>query len=137
MWVYTDGSKKDNEAEISWVLMGEDELAEEENGIRVPGDWHITKIEICAMGMALRDMRKVGKRKIRIFSASLSGIILIKDMECEGEKVAIWDKLTDVINKWEEVKFTWIPGHVDIEGNKIADRVAKRIRNKRLDMERR
>ena len=79
--------------------MGGDELTEEENGMRVPGEWHITKIEISAMGMAFRDMRKIGERKIRIFSDSLSGIILIKDMECEGERAAIWDKLTDVLNE--------------------------------------
>ena len=83
LWVYTDGWKKDNEGGILWVLIEGDEMAEEENGMRVPGEWHIRKIEICAMGMALRDMRKVGKRKIRIFSDTLSGIILIKDMECE------------------------------------------------------
>ena len=127
LWVYMNGSKKDNEAGISLVLMGGDEMVEEENRIRVPGEWHITKIAICAMGMALRDIGKIGKRKIRIFSDSLSGIILIKDMECEGERAAIWVKLTDVLNEWEEVKFTWIPGHVGIEGNKIADMVAKRI----------
>ena len=32
------------------------------------------------------------------------------------------------------MKFTWIPGHAGIEGNKIADMVAKGIRNKRIDM---
>ena len=64
VWVYTDGSKKENEAAIEWVMMEGDELVEEENGMRVPGEWNITKIEICAMGMAMRDMMKLGKRKI-------------------------------------------------------------------------
>ena len=42
--------------------------------------------------------------------------------------------MKDVFNEWEEVKFTCIPGHVGIEGNKIADMVAKGMRNKRLDI---
>ena len=88
-WVYTDGSKKDKNAAILWILMDGDELVEEENGMRVPGDWSITKIELCAIGMAMRDMMKLRKRKIRIFSDSMSGLMMIRDMEREGESAPL------------------------------------------------
>lgn len=131
--MYTNGLKKEKEAGIAWVLMDGDELIEEENGMRVPGEWNITKIEICAIEMALRDMRKLGKNKIRIFSDSMSGIIMIKEMECEGESASLWDVMTDILNEWEQVKIAWVPGHVGIEGNKIADEIAKETRKKGLD----
>ena len=89
LWVYTDGSKKEKKAAIAWVLMGGDELMEEENGMRVPGEWNITKIEISAIGVALRDMKKLGKNKIRIFSDSMSGIMMIKEMKPEGETASL------------------------------------------------
>ena len=133
VWIYTDGSKKGKEAAIAWVMMDGEELMEEERGMRVPGEWNITKIEICAMGMAMRDMAKLGKKKIRIFSNSMSGIIMIKEMRAEGDLAALWDVMTGILNEWEQVRITWIPGHKGIEGNKIADEVAKGMRNRNLE----
>ena len=135
VWVYTDESKKEDEAAIGWVMMDGEELVEEENGMRVPGEWNITKIEICAMGVAVRDMMKLGKKKIRIFSDSMSGIMIIRDMSNEGDTASLWDMMTDILNEWDHVKITWIPGHTGIEGNKIADMIAKGMRNCRLEME--
>ena len=100
-------------------------MVEEENGRSVAGEWNITKIEICVIGMAMRDMMKLGKKKIRIFSESMSGIIMMKEMKQEGETASLWDVMTDIFNEWEEIKVTWVPGHVGIEGNQIADKVAK------------
>ena len=38
-----------------------------------------------------------------------------------------------MLNEWEEVTIEWIPGHRNIEGNKRADKVAKGMRERRLD----
>ena len=103
LWVYTDGSKREKEAAISWILMGGDELEEEGHGMRVPGEWSITKIEICAMAVAMRNMRRIGKKKVRIFSDSMTGIKMIEDMKEEGENVSLWDKMTGVLNEWDSV----------------------------------
>lgn len=133
LWVYTDGLKKEKETAIAWVLLGGDEMIEEENGMRVPGEWNITKVEIAAMGIAMRDMKKVGKKKIRLFSDGMSSIEMMRDMRSEGELVSLWEIMTKIFNEWDEVKITWIPGHVGIEGNKKADEVAKGMRNRRIE----
>ena len=135
VWIYTDGSKKDKQAAIAWVQMEGDEQLEEEHGMRVPGEWSITKIEICAMGVALRDMRKLRKKKVRLFSDSMSGITMIKEMKDEGDSASLWETITDILNEWEEVKIVWVPGHTGVEGNKIADRIAKERRNRMLSEE--
>lgn len=134
IWVYTDRSKKEKEAAISWILMEGDEMEEEENGIRVPGEWSITKIEVCAMAVAMRDMMKFEKKKIRLFSNSMSGIMMIRDMKEEGTSAPLWEKMTGVMNEWEKVTIEWIPGHKDIKGNKLADEVAKAMRNRSLEI---
>ena len=135
LWVYTDGLKNKEEAAIAWVLMGGEDLVEEENGRRVPGEWNITKSEICAIGIALRDMKKLGKKKIRVFSDSMSGIIMMKEMRSKGESASLWDTMTDIFNEWEQVRITWVPGHVRIEGKQIADKIAKGMRNRTLEAE--
>src|ERR1700712_2233485 len=91
LWVYTDGSKKGKEASISWVLMGGEELVEERRGMKVAAEWSITKVEICAIGVALRDMRRWGKDKIRIFTDSMSGVMIIRNMKEEGDTAPLWD----------------------------------------------
>ena len=134
LWVYTDGSKRENEGAISWILLEGDGLVEEENGMKVPGTWSITKMEICAMAMAMRDMERWGKKKIRLFSDSMSGIKMIEDMKNEGESAPLWDRMVKVLNEWEEVTIEWIPGHKGIIGNQRADEIAKSMRNRRLDI---
>jgi len=122
---------------MAWVMMEGDELVEEEKGIRVPEDWDITKIEICAIGMALRDMKKLGKEKIRIMSDSMTGIEMIKEAKEEGDLQAIWEMITVGLNEWKEVEIVWVPGHKRIKGNEEADRVAKAYRNRKLNENRR
>lgn len=46
----------------------------------------------------------------------------------------MWDMMTDIFNEWDKVKIVWVPGHIGIEGNKLADGVAKGMINRRLDM---
>ena len=116
-------------------MMDGEELVEEENGMRVLGEWNITKIEICTMGVAMRDMMKLGKKKIRIFSDSMSGVMMIRDMSNEGDTASMWEMMTDILNEWDHVKITWIPGHAGIEGNKVADMIAKGMRNRRLEID--
>lgn len=132
--MYTDGSKKEEEAAIAWVLLEGQELVEEEKVLRVPGKWNITKIAICSIAVALKDMKTWGREKIRIFSDSMSGIKMIRDMKSQGESAPLWEKMVEVLNEWETVTIEWIPGHREIDGNKMADRVSKAMRNRRLNV---
>ena len=71
---------------------------EEENGMRVPGERNIRKIEIQAIGVEMRDMKKLGKKGIKKFSGSISGITMRREMSHKGESGSLWDMETDILN---------------------------------------
>jgi len=99
MWVYTDGTKVKERAAAAWVIVRGEGLVEEENGMRVPNSWSITKIEISAIMMAVRDLVRHGKKRLRILLDSKSGIEIIKRMKKEGLDASIWDMLADHIDQ--------------------------------------
>jgi len=102
--VYTDRSKSEGEVSMSWVRMGGEEMVEEELGVRVPESWNILKAELGGIRMAVRDMRRHGGKKLTVFSDSLVGLRMIKEMESEGESASLWDRLVPAMNEWEEVE---------------------------------
>jgi len=90
-------------------------------------------IEISAIIIALKDLERLGMKKIRLFSHSMTGLEIIKLMKNEGTSSSMWDKMADYLNGWESVRMNWIPGHRGVYGNEVADRVAKAYRNRRLN----
>ena len=133
VWCYTDRAKNHGMAAASWVVVAENGLIEEEHGMRVPDSWSITKIEISAIIMALKDLERLGKKRIRLFSDSMTGLEMIKLMKNEGTSSSLWDKLAECLDGWESVRMDWIPGHKGVYGNEAADRVAKAYKNRRLN----
>jgi len=133
LWVYTDGSKSKGMGAIGWVKMGGEECVEEELGARVPESWSIVKMEICAIAMALRDMKRWNKDKIKVFTDSASALSMIRNMEQEGDSSPLWHMMAGVLKEWAEVTLIWVPGHEGVPGNEAADKVAKRYRNRKLN----
>jgi len=43
----------------------------------------------------------------------------------EGESVGIWDAFCSMFNDFLPVGLCWVPGHVGIHGNVVADSMAK------------
>ena len=68
----------------------------------------------------------VNNRKIRLFSDSMNAI---KALDCHDHKADIQNIKMCITNLVEvstnEFETVWIPGHHDIEGNTIADKLAK------------
>jgi len=130
-WCYTDRAKGDNMAAAAWVVVAENGLVEEEYGMRDPDSRSITKIEISAIIMALKDLERYRVKRIRLFSDSLTGLEMIKLMKNEGTSLSMWDRIADCLNGWESVRMDWILGHRGVYGNKAVDRVAKAYKNRR------
>jgi len=61
-----------------------------------------------------------------MFSDSLSVLPSIKEGICKS-RPSLFNELSDLLNRLipNKVKFTWIPSHIDINGNERADRLAK------------
>jgi len=85
-------------AAVAWVVVAENGLVEEEHGMRVPDLWSITKIEICAIIMALKDLERLGKRRIQLFSDCMTGLEMIKLMKNRGTSSSLWDKMASCLN---------------------------------------
>jgi len=85
-------------AAAAWVVIAEPGLVEEEHCMRVPDSWSITKIEISAIIMALKDLERLGRKKVRLFSDSMTGLEMIKLMENEGTSSSMWDRMADCLN---------------------------------------
>jgi len=86
-------------------------LVEEEHGRRVPNECTINKIEMVSIAMALRDLERLGTKKIRICSDSLVGLEMIRDMKREGDSAKLWELLTNRMNLGDNVLLEWIPAH--------------------------
>jgi len=91
-------------AAAAWVVVAENGLVNEEHGMRVPDSCSITKIEICAIIMALKDLERLVKKKIRLFSDSMTGLEIIKLMGTKGASLSSWDRMVSCLNVWGSVR---------------------------------
>jgi len=82
-------------------------------------------VEIKAIGIALQDTKKYEMKKAKIFSDSMSGIMMIRDMKEEGKTAGLSEVMTGIINMWEEVEMMWIPGDKVLYRNTIVEKKAK------------
>jgi len=68
------------------------------------------------------------KRRIALFSDSLSAIQLIKNIYNNKDNSKLINSIRQLINLLSnEIIFVWIPGHVGVEGNEKADHLAKQM----------
>jgi len=48
-------------------------------------------------------MKRWRKDKISIFTDSMSGVMMIRDIKDEGDTAPLWDVMMDIMNEWKEV----------------------------------
>ena len=124
--IYTDGSKGENNQSGSGVFIrtprGEQKIA-----IRNPDHCSVFRSELIAIEAGLRAIladRSYGE--VWILSDSKSSIQHLSDWSSVGDRasVSILNMLKQ-ISKSRTVHLQWIPSHVDIYGNEVADSLAK------------
>ncbi len=86
-----------------------------------------------AILMALQWVEKVGQGKVLICSDSLSALVSLRSFHSKAQQDILYEVLqlnTRISCKGCQVKFMWVPAHVGITGNELADRLAKRALTK-------
>ena len=93
----------------------------------------IFSAEVYAINLALDLITKSRNTKHIVFSNSQSAIVAIKEKKINNPLIA---KLLTKLNNMNNQKKTilcWIPSHIGIQGNEMADSAAKTAQNNPLD----
>ena len=133
--IYTDGSKQEERAGFGvWYTSGNNQapflgtLSD-----RVADDSSIFTAEIAAIDGALQFIKDSNTyhRNFVIFCDSKSVLESIETQESKNpHMIDLLDIIQVLTKKGFVIKFCWIPSHVGIRGNEIADRLAKAAINK-------
>ena len=116
--IYTDGSKINNRTGCAYVVNG------------IPYKIRLTKYssvfsaELFAILKSLKFIKNNNNNAFVIYSDSLSAIESIKS---NGNRHLTNIKISEILNKIHNktIVFEWVPSHVNITGNEIADIAAK------------
>ncbi|MCU7800748.1 MAG: reverse transcriptase-like protein [gamma proteobacterium symbiont of Lucinoma myriamae] len=120
--IYTDGSKQDDKVACATVSsLFTDHL-------RLPDGSSIFSAEAKAIDLAINQISNQEDEKFIIFSDSLSVLTSLKNPKHPNPIIQqIFRKYFHLSSK--EIIFCWIPSHVNIQGNEMADKEAKMALN--------
>lgn len=122
--IFTDGSKSDLVVGCAAVPVPQDL---DEMAMRLPDDASIFTAEASALDMALSTICKSSKPAFVILSDSLSSCLqaLQAHETLDPRILKLKIKYNSLTLKGKSIAFAWIPSHVGIDGNDMADGLAK------------
>jgi ribonuclease HI len=117
--VFTDGSSMDNRS-------GYGVIPEETIKIRLPNEASVFSAEMSAILHATENIAKSERKYFTIFTDSLSSLQAITSSSTLLHPICgkILDQIS-VLSKHKSITFTWVPSHIGITGNELADIAAK------------
>jgi ribonuclease HI len=125
--IYTDGSKVDEKvaAAATWEFG--------HLKTRLPNNCTIFSAEAVALSNALKIVHTSLRKRFIIFTDSLSCLESIQNEDLNNPLIQnILKQYTQCIRKRKRVVLCWVPGHVGIDGNTKADRLAKEALNEQI-----
>ena len=121
--IYTDGSKSDSAVGSASVPMVSNI---DEESKRLPADASIFTAEAVALEMALTAIQSSEDSHFVILSDSLSCLMALQNHDTLDPRII---KLKNLVHSLtltgKHVVFAWIPSHVGLDGNEMADELAK------------
>lgn len=123
--IYTDGSKNVQGHTGSSFAIPDLNIVK---NYKLPNHLSVYTSELVAITMALQWILENKPNRVAILSDSLSGIISIQNSKSESRPDLLQEiiSLTDKIQKQKtDLTLAWVPAHVNIRGNEIADQAAK------------
>ena len=119
MSIYTDGSKQDEKVACSVISPNFTD------SIRLPDNSSIFTAEAKAIDIALYHIRDQSEKQFIIYSDSLSVLKSLKDLHHRNPLIQQILKKYYYLSASKEIVFCWLPSHVNIRGNELADSEAK------------
>ena len=93
---------------------------------RISSKATIFTAEAIAINMALKDIEKSENKRFIIITDSLSCLMALKSSKEKNPIILkLKQKIHTILAKGIEISFLWVPSHVGIAGNEIADELAK------------
>ena len=128
--VYTDGSKNPENGKVGYAFIAENienQPIKIENG-RLPNKLSIYTAEMIAIIKAMEWIINKNITNTVIFSDSLSSIMSIQSARSSRpDLLSRFQELQDIIhNKNLNLIIEWVPAHINIKGNELADKYAKK-----------
>ena len=121
--IYTDGSKDDDSVSSASVPFNP-KIPEQSQ--RIPSAASIFTAEANAIEMALNATKKSKNNSFLILSDSLSCLTALMSSETKNPIILkLKLKMHIILSKGINISFLWIPSHVGIEGNEMADELVK------------
>ena len=118
--IYTDGSKLNNTTTSAAIINKTIQKTK-----HLPKEASIFSAEIYAIHLALDLISENKNSKYIIFSDSKSAIIAIKNKKTDNPLIEnLLEKFNQMSNNHETI-LCWIPSHIGIHGNELADTTAK------------
>ena len=117
--IYTDGSKQDEKVACSVISPNFTD------SIRLPDNSSIFTAEAKAIDIALYHIRDQSEKQFIIYSDSLSVLKSLKDLHHRNPLIQQILKKYYYLSASKEIVFCWLPSHVNIRGNELADSEAK------------
>ncbi len=116
--IYTDGSK-DGTSVTSAAIINNHTISR-----RLPDGTSVFSAEAKAIQLALQHVKNCNLSNVIVFSDSLSCLQAIKNCQFKNPLILDILELHDSLTT-TEIIFCWLPGHVGIKGNTLADSAAK------------
>ena len=126
--VYTDGSKAEEEVGAACIIMKNNKIIASIQR-KLPKQATVFTAELIAIKIAITFLRQNKIIKSTIYTDSLSAVLAIKKKKSNHLVTEIHEIYTSLKNKNSNTTICWIPSHVGIAGNELADRAAKEALN--------
>ncbi|MCG7877158.1 MAG: reverse transcriptase domain-containing protein [Candidatus Thiodiazotropha endolucinida] len=117
--IYTDGSKQDEKVACSVISPNFTD------SIRLPDNSSIFTAEAKAIDIALYHIRDQSEKQFIIYSDSLSVLKSLRDPQHRNPLIQQILRKYHYLSVSKEIIFCWLPSHMNIRGNELADLEAK------------
>jgi ribonuclease HI len=123
--IYTDGSKSNNFVGCAYAI------GDKACSYRLHNALSIFSAEILAIVKALEQIRGRREKNFIIYTDSLSVLHSMSDPDHRSNALIfkVFNLVNGLISSGYSILFCWVPSHVGIEGNEIADKAAKSANN--------
>ena len=127
--IYTDGSKNQNEnCGAGVIFMNKKSEVTDKIGLKLPKESSIFSCELLAITFALHAILETDHQNVIICTDSLSSLQAIQSGYSKS-RPELLNKINKAIRDLEQankvVKLVWVPSHIGLKGNEMADKEAK------------